>query len=116
MTISANMTIDVMPLNITVSHILYPHVHLQDELKHSERGMVSMASRGANTNGSQFFIIYDKQPHLNNINTVFAKVIHGFDILDMMESAPVSAKDRPISDICIEGVTIHANPIAAKEY
>lgn len=93
--------------------------HFNDEivdiLKHSGRGILSMANKGPNTNGSQFFICYDKLPHLNNVNTVFAKVIHGFDTLDSMERTKVNEKDRPIIDIKIERVTIHANPIADLE-
>ncbi|CAB1099398.1 unnamed protein product [Ectocarpus sp. CCAP 1310/34] len=42
--------------------------------KHDRRGMVSMASKGPNTNKSQFFITYTRQPHLNNVYTVFGKV------------------------------------------
>ena len=33
-----------------------------------------MASKGPNTNKSQFFITYSRQPHLNNVYTVFGKV------------------------------------------
>ena len=44
-----------------------------------------MANSGPNTNGSQFFIAYAKQPHLNGLYTVFGKVIHGFEVLDLME-------------------------------
>mmetsp|Transcript_3641 Transcript_3641/g.4955 ORF Transcript_3641/g.4955 Transcript_3641/m.4955 type:complete len:167 (+) Transcript_3641:53-553(+) len=93
--------------------------HFEDEisssLKHSGRGIVSMANKGPNTNGSQFFITYGKAKHLNNVNTVFGKVIHGFSTLDAMERAPVGRKDRPVSNIEIKSVTIHANPIAEKE-
>mmetsp|Transcript_4306 Transcript_4306/g.7848 ORF Transcript_4306/g.7848 Transcript_4306/m.7848 type:complete len:169 (+) Transcript_4306:64-570(+) len=84
-------------------------------LKHTSRGVVSMANRGPNTNGSQFFITYGKQKHLNNVNTVFGKLIHGNSTLDAMERVPVGKKDRPIHEIKITSVTIHANPIAEKE-
>ncbi len=71
-----------------------------------------MANRGPNTNAAQFFICYDKQPHLNNVNTIFAHVIHGFDILDAMEKMPVDEKDRPLHELKIKKVKIHANPFA----
>ncbi len=85
------------------------------ELKHDQRGIISMANKGANspnTNGSQFFIIYGPQPHLNNLNTVFATVIDGFEVLDAMEKVSVGEKFRPVTDIRIKTITIHANPLA----
>ncbi|KAL2938272.1 Peptidyl-prolyl cis-trans isomerase CYP18-1, partial [Bienertia sinuspersici] len=56
-----------------------------ETLKHNARGIMSMANSGANTNGSQFFMTYAKQPHLNGLYIVFGKVIHGFEVLDHME-------------------------------
>jgi len=87
------------------------------ELRHDRRGIVSMANRGPNTNRAQFFITYAKQPHLNNKNTVIGRVIDGFETLDAMERVPTTGekKYRPLTEIKIKSVTIHANPLAEND-
>jgi peptidyl-prolyl cis-trans isomerase-like 3 len=47
---------------------------LVETLKHDKRGIVSMANSGPNTNGSQFFITYNKLSKLNKQYTVFGRV------------------------------------------
>jgi peptidyl-prolyl cis-trans isomerase-like 3 len=72
-----------------------------------------MANNGPDTNGSQFFITYSKQPHLDGKYTIFGRVIHGFETLDDLEKVPVDDKThRPTTEIRLRSVTIHANPLA----
>lgn len=61
-----------------------PHKH--------QRGSLSMAHRGPNTGGSQFFIAYDPQPHLDGVHTVFGKVIQGMDVADQISAHDVMNK------------------------
>jgi peptidyl-prolyl cis-trans isomerase B (cyclophilin B) len=63
-----------------------PGYTFEDEINQHqhETGVISMANRGANTNGSQFFITYSPQPHLNGHHTVFGKVIKGMDVANRL--------------------------------
>lgn len=82
------------------------------ELQHTRAGLLSMANAGPNTNGSQFFIAFRALPHLDNANTVFGRVIHGFDALDAIERAEADEHGRPARPVVIERCVVHANPIA----
>ncbi|KAL9622018.1 MAG: hypothetical protein Q9160_003517 [Pyrenula sp. 1 TL-2023] len=64
-------------------------------LKHDQRGTLSMANKGKNTNSSQFFFTYRAVKHLDRKHTIFGRVVEGMETLDALETVPVDEKDRP---------------------
>lgn len=56
------------------------------------RGVVAMANAGANTNGSQFFIILKDQPTLPPKYTIFGKVFKGMEVVDQLVAGDVMEK------------------------
>ncbi|EIW72300.1 hypothetical protein TREMEDRAFT_66807 [Tremella mesenterica DSM 1558] len=86
---------------------------IRQTLRFNTRGVVAMANAGPDTNKAQFFITYAKQPSLDGKYSILGRVIDGADsTLDLMEKVPVKEKNRPVSEIKLLNVTIHANPIA----
>ncbi|MBL8709718.1 MAG: peptidylprolyl isomerase [Rhodospirillaceae bacterium] len=54
-----------------------PHKHIE--------GALSMAHAGRDTGGSQFFLVLEKQPHLDGMHTVFGQIVDGLDVLQSLE-------------------------------
>ncbi|KAL2718717.1 peptidyl-prolyl cis-trans isomerase G [Vespula squamosa] len=67
-------------------------------LKHNKPFLLSMANRGKDTNGSQFFITTQPAPHLDNVHVVFGEVVSGQEVVMHIEGLPVDRMSRPLQD------------------
>lgn len=66
-----------------------------------ERGVIAMANRGPDTNGSQFFIIQRQggTPWLQGMHTAFGRVVEGMEIVDVIAKVPRDQNDKPLEPV-----------------
>jgi cyclophilin family peptidyl-prolyl cis-trans isomerase len=86
-----------------------PGYKFEDEISSenfNNRGTISMANAGPNTNGSQFFINVVDNNFLDGKHTAFGKVIEGMDIVDQIVSVETDYSDKPLEDIVINEISI----------
>jgi cyclophilin family peptidyl-prolyl cis-trans isomerase len=90
-----------------------PGYRIRDEfhpdLRHDRPGILSMANRGPNTGGSQFFITHVATPWLDDRHAVFGEVVEGMEVVNALrERDPQS--DREPGDR-IERLEIEETPL-----
>uniref|UniRef100_A0A3P9N5P7 Peptidyl-prolyl cis-trans isomerase n=1 Tax=Poecilia reticulata TaxID=8081 RepID=A0A3P9N5P7_POERE len=70
-------------------------------VKHNKDYLLSMANRGKDTNGSQFFITTKPAPHLDGVHVVFGHVISGQEVVQTMENQKTDPNSRPYAEVKI---------------
>ncbi|KAF1998016.1 hypothetical protein P154DRAFT_555469 [Amniculicola lignicola CBS 123094] len=71
------------------------------KLKHTKKGILSMANSGKDTNGSQFFITTVVTSWLDGRHVVFGEVLEGYEIVEAIENCPKGANDKPVKTVKI---------------
>lgn len=78
----------------------------KNDLKHT-RGVLSMArTMIPDSAGSQFFIMHQDSPWLDNQYAAFGKVIEGMETVDIIAGQPTGRNDRPRKDQVMKKVTV----------
>ncbi len=87
-----------------------PGYTIKDEfsskLLHDGPGVISMANRGPDTGGSQFFITLRDCKWLDGKHAVFGKVTKGMDVVYKIGRTKTDASDKPIEPVTIKKITI----------
>jgi cyclophilin family peptidyl-prolyl cis-trans isomerase len=74
-------------------------------VKHDKHGLLSMANRGPNTDGSQFFLTFVATPWLDGKHTIYGDIVEGMDTMKKLE-ATGSRSGATSEPLHIEKVTI----------
>ncbi len=88
----------------------------KNDLKHTGKGILSMANSGPNTNGSQFFITEVATPWLDGRHTVFGEVVKGKEVIDSIAAVETGAQDKPKTDVVLEKVSVFGKGDEYKHY
>ena len=78
----------------------------KNDLKH-KKGVLSMArSQSPNSAGSQFFLMHQDAPHLNDQYAAFGKVTSGMEVVDAIAATKTNFQDRPLEEQKIASITV----------
>ena len=86
-----------------------PNYRFEDEINSHKlvSGSLAMANAGANTNGSQFFIVTALATSwLDGKHTNFGEVVSGMDVVTKIENTETEGPDRPVTDVIIESIEL----------
>ncbi|KAK2812479.1 hypothetical protein FQN50_001480 [Emmonsiellopsis sp. PD_5] len=71
------------------------------KLRHTKKGLLSMANAGKDTNGSQFFITTAITSWLDGRHVVFGEVLEGYEIVDQIQNVQKAPGDKPVETVKI---------------
>ncbi|VDM91751.1 unnamed protein product [Litomosoides sigmodontis] len=84
-------------------------------LSHNQRGILSMANQGTDTNKSQFFITFRSCSYLDGKHTIFGRVVGGTETLNAVEKIETDESNRPIMDVIFLNSEVFVDPFEEAE-
>jgi peptidyl-prolyl cis-trans isomerase A (cyclophilin A) len=82
----------------------------QSGRKFDKKGILAMANRGPETNGSQFFITTSTPHHLDGKHTIFGEVISGYPVVEAISQVKTMMGSRPADPVTLVSVTVSDKP------
>ena len=67
------------------------------DISHDREGILSMANRGKNTNGSQFFITLGKALHLDGKHVAFGSVVRNMECVKQIAQVETDSNGKPVA-------------------
>jgi peptidyl-prolyl cis-trans isomerase A (cyclophilin A) len=79
------------------------------QLTHDGAGILSMANRGPNSGGGQFFVTLQPMMDLNRVNAAFGRIVRGLDVVRKIGSTR-TRNERPVTPVVLLKVRIEVVP------
>ena len=79
------------------------------QLRHDTAGILSMANRGPNSGGGQFFVTLQPMMELNKVNAAFGRIVRGMDVVRKISSTRTK-NERPVTPVVLQKVRIEIVP------
>lgn len=97
-----------------------PGYSFEDEfnssLRHDGFGVLSMANSGPDSNGAQFFVTVAATPRLNDLYTVFGRLVGGSNVVYAISRVARDANDKPLTNVVIQNIAIRRVGTAAQAF
>jgi peptidyl-prolyl cis-trans isomerase A (cyclophilin A) len=85
-------------------------------LRHDSFGVLSMANSGPDSNGSQFFVTAGPTPWLDDLHTVFGRLVGGSNVVYAINNVATDSNNKPLTNVVIHSVTIRRVGTAAQAF
>ncbi len=85
-------------------------------LRFDTNGVLAMANSGPDSNGSQWFVTVTNTPWLNDVHTIFGRVVSGMPVVYAISQVVTDANSKPLTNVVIQSVAIRRVGTAAQSF